>query len=109
MHRGAHDGLGENVKQVRAHSQNALDAHGHQGRGDDEAAARADTAGDQARGQTHGDGGQKDGGGVKGRSIRALAAEHLVVLVGFSQATGQNGHGQRQQNEQFFAVSENGG
>ncbi len=109
VHRGAHDGLGKNMEEVRAHGQNALDAHSHQGRSDDEAAARADAAGNQAGGQAHGNGGQKDGGGVECRSIGGLAAQHFMIFIGFGQTAGQDGHGQRQQNEQFFAVSEDGG
>ena len=47
MDRGPHDRLGEDVKEVGPHGQDALDAGGHQGRGDDEPAAGADAAGDQ--------------------------------------------------------------
>ena len=40
VHHGPHDGLGEDMEEVGPHGQDALDAGGHQGRGDDEAAAR---------------------------------------------------------------------
>ena len=74
VHRGAHDGLGEDVEQVGAHGQDAFNAGAHQGRGDDKAAAGADAAGDQARGQTDKDGGKKNPRSIKGRGICGFAA-----------------------------------
>ena len=44
-----HDGHGKDVEQVSPHRQDTLDAHGHECRGDDEAAPCSDTAGDQPR------------------------------------------------------------
>ena len=104
----AHDGLGENVEQVSTHRQDALDAHGHERRGNDETAAGADTPGDETGGQAHCYGCQKDVCGVKGWRIGGFAAQHFVVLIGFCQATRKNGNCQRQQEKQFFAVFENG-
>ena len=106
--RGAHDGLGEDVEQVRTDGQDALDARGHQGRGDDEAATGADAAGDEAGRQADGDGGQENGGGVEGRRIRAFAAQHLVGFIGFGTAHKQDGRGQGQQEQHLFAVLDDG-
>jgi hypothetical protein len=47
----SHDRLGEDVEQVGADRQDTLDAGAHQGRGDDEAAAGTDAAGDQTGAQ----------------------------------------------------------
>ncbi len=106
--RGAHDGLGEDMEQVRANGQNAFDAGGHEGGRDDEAAARADAAGDEAGGQADGDGGQEDRGGVERRRVRGLAAEHFVGVVGLGAAHDENRHCQGQEEEQLFAVFQNG-
>jgi hypothetical protein len=70
----AHDGLGENVKQVRAHGQDALDAGAHQGRCDDKAAAGADAAGDQAGAQTDENGNDKNSIVNKRPDCRLFAA-----------------------------------
>jgi hypothetical protein len=70
----AHDGLGKNVKQVRAHGQDALDAGAHQGRCDDKPAAGADAAGDQAGAQPDENGNDKNAGGIKGGTVSLFTA-----------------------------------
>ncbi len=73
----AHDGLGENVKQVGADGQDAFDAGTHQGRGDDEAAAGADAAGDQTGAHADEDRDDEDARAVKGRAVGFLAAQNI--------------------------------
>jgi hypothetical protein len=70
----AHDCLGKNVKQVRSHGQDALDAGAHQGRCDDKPAAGADAPGDQAGAQSDENGNDENPIGIKGRTISFLAA-----------------------------------
>ena len=80
----AHDRLGEDVKQVRAHGQYPLDPGAHQRRGDDEAAAGADAAGDQAGAQADQDGSDEDPGGIEGGAVRLLASEHVGQELGLT-------------------------
>ena len=108
VHGRAHDGLGEDVEQVRTDGQNTLDAGSHESGRNDEAAARADTAGNQTRGQAHGDGGQEDGRRIEGGRIGGFAAQHCVGFIGFRTADQQDGRCQRQQDQKFFAVFDDG-
>ena len=84
---GAHDGLGENMEEIRADGQDALDAHGHERGRDDEAAARADTTGDQPRGDADADGRQKDGNGIESRRIGRVTAKYFMLGIRFSKTT----------------------
>ena len=63
------------MKQVGADSQNTLHARAHQGRGDDEAAARADAAADQTGTEANQNGSAENEMGVVGWSKRGLAAQ----------------------------------
>ncbi len=96
----AHDRLGEDVEQVGADRENALDARAHQRRGDDEPAARPDAAGDQAGHQTDADRGQEDRRGIEGRAVGGFASQHRRQVVGQGDAADHRRHREQQQYEE---------
>src|SRR5208337_5039666 len=105
MDRGSHNRLGKDMEEVGAHRQNAFDPHTHQGRGGDKAAAGADAAGYQTRGQTDENGNQKNRSGIKGRRIGLLASQD----VGGSPGGADNAEDRQtksQQEQQLFAILE---
>ena len=108
----AHDRLGEDVEQVGAHRQDALDAGAHQGRSDDEAASGADAAGDQAGAQADEDRDDEDPGGIEGRAVGLLAAQDRGQgpgdLIGEDHPAQDHRDGQQAQEQDPPAVAKNG-
>jgi len=112
----AHDGLCEDVEQIGAHRKNALDAGGHQGWSDNEAAAGADAAGDEAGDQPYEDRRDEDSRVVRGRAIGFLSAQYvgqMIVdryghLVGKGHSTHDDGNQQQAQDHQTLLVAHDG-
>jgi len=95
----AHDGLGKNVKQVRAHRQDPFDTGTHQGRCNDKTAAGTDTAGDQSCAQTDKNRDNKNARAVKRRAVSLFAPQNVrqgfTDLIGKNDATDDNRYSQQ--------------
>ena len=111
LQNAAHDGLGENVEEVCAYGQDALDSCAHQGRGDDEPAARADTSGYESRTHADEDGNTENIHAVIGWAVGFLAADggrqRLPDFVGESPASQNDREQQQSQKPDPFPVAQN--
>ncbi len=100
MENTAHDRLGEDMEEVGTDRQDTLDAGAHQGRGDNKAAAGADTAGDKTGAEPDKDRGKEDEIGIVRWHVGRFTTEYIGQSRSVTGGDGDTADKDRQQHKE---------